>query len=150
MMGNGFGYLSVNPLFGVGPYQWRMLNMADGDTYFNTWHIHNSLLHISVELGLIAALMLLVIVVRFFLKRRNPEQRGGFIAFFVHNMFDTSFFFPAITGLMMMTAAPRERRGRACAAHRSRFLPESLPWGLPSLPSATRWESREVEPWETM
>lgn len=117
MMGNGFGYLSVNPLFGVGPYQWRMLNMADGDTYFNTWHIHNSLLHISVELGLIAALMLLVIVVRFFLKRRNPEQRGGFIAFFVHNMFDTSFFFPAITGFMMVTAgSPRETGACLCGA----------------------------------
>ena len=117
MMGNGFGYLSVNPLFGIGPYQWRMLNMADGDTYFNTWHIHNSLLHISVELGLIAALMLLVIVVRFFLKRRNPEQRGGFIAFFVHNMFDTSFFFPAITGLMMVTAgSPRETGACLCGA----------------------------------
>ena len=59
--------------------------------------------------------MLLVIVVRFFLKRRNPEQRGGFIAFFVHNMFDTSFFFPAITGLMMVTAgSPRETGACLC------------------------------------
>lgn len=108
MIQNGIGYLSVNPLFGVGAYQWRVLNMMDGDLYFNTWHIHNSLLHIAVELGIIAALMLLVIVVRFFVKRRDPEQRGAFVAFIVHNMLDTSLFFPAIGSLLMVTAgSPR-------------------------------------------
>lgn len=108
MIQNGIGYLSVNPLFGVGAYQWRVLNMMDGDLYFNTWHIHNSLLHIAVELGVIAALMLLVVAVRFFVKRRDPEQRGAFVAFIVHNMLDTSLFFPAIGSLLMVTAgSPR-------------------------------------------
>lgn len=108
MIQNGIGYLSVNPLFGVGAYQWRVLNMMDGDLYFNTWHIHNSLLHIAVELGVIAALMLLVVAVRFFVKRRDPEQRGAFVAFIVHNMLDASLFFPAIGSLLMVTAgSPR-------------------------------------------
>lgn len=108
MIQNGIGYLGVNPLFGIGPYQWRMYNMLDADTYFNTWHIHNSLLHVSVELGIIAALMLVVIAVRFFVKRRDPAQRGGAIAFIVHNMMDTSFFFPCVTGLLLVTVgSPR-------------------------------------------
>ena len=108
MISNGIGYLGVNPLFGIGPYQWRIFNMMDGDLYFNTWHIHNSLLHIAVELGIIAALMLVVIAVRFFIKRRDPEQRGAFIAFIVHNMLDTSFFFPVNASLLMVTAgSPR-------------------------------------------
>lgn len=108
MIQNGIGYLGLNPLFGVGPYQWRVLNMMDGDLYFNTWHIHNSLLHIAVELGIVAALMLLVIVVRFFVKRRNPAQRGAFVAFVVHNMLDTSFFFPVNASLLMVAAgSPR-------------------------------------------
>lgn len=108
MIQNGIGYLAVNPLFGVGPYQWRTLNMMDGDLYFNTWHIHNSLLHVAVELGIIAAIMLVVIAVRFFIKRREPGQRGAFIAFIVHNMFDTSFFFPVTASLLMVTAgSPR-------------------------------------------
>ncbi|MEI3377179.1 MAG: hypothetical protein V8R08_05015 [Coriobacteriales bacterium] len=108
MIANGIGYLGLNPLFGVGPYQWRVLNMMDGDLYFNTWHIHNSLLHVAVELGVVAALMLLVIVVRFFVKRRDPAQRGAFVAFIVHNMLDTSFFFPVTASFLMVTAgSPR-------------------------------------------
>ena len=110
MIQNGIGYLSVNPLFGVGPFQWRPLNMMDGDLYFNTWHIHNTLLHTAVELGIIAALMLVVVAVRFFVKRRNPEQRGSFIAFIAHNMMDPSFFFSVVPGFLMVTAcSPRER-----------------------------------------
>ena len=50
MMRNGMGYLAENPLLGVGPYQWRLLNLADGDKYFNTWHIHNVLIHVGVEM----------------------------------------------------------------------------------------------------
>ena len=108
MIQNGISYLAVNPLLGVGPYQWRTLNMMDGDLYFNTWHIHNSLVHVVVELGIIAAIMLIVIAVRFFIKRREPEQRGAFIAFIIHNMFDTSFFFPVTASLLMVTAgSPR-------------------------------------------
>ena len=48
MMRNGLGYLFREPVLGLGPYQWRYFNMSDGYIYFNTWYIHNSLLHIGV------------------------------------------------------------------------------------------------------
>ncbi len=46
MMSNGLSYCWQNPLWGVGPYQWRGLNMQDADKFFNTWHIHNAFIHV--------------------------------------------------------------------------------------------------------
>lgn len=86
MIRNGLGYLGVDPLLGVGPYQWRRLNLQDADTYFNTWHIHNVFVHVGVELGLIAMAMLAIAVVRHFRKREDPAQRGAFSAALVHNL----------------------------------------------------------------
>lgn len=139
MIQNGIGYLSVNPLFGVGAYQWRVLNMMDGDLYFNTWHIHNSLLHIAVELGVIAALMLLVVAVRFFVKRRDPEQRGAFVAFIVHNMLDTSLFFPAIGSLLMVTAGSPRTTGALLYGASVKVLAGAFALVLGTLAACIAW-----------
>lgn len=112
MIRNGLGYLGVDPLLGVGPYQWRRLNLQDGDTYFNTWHIHNVFVHVGVELGLIAMAMLLLIVVRHLRKREAPAQRGAFAAALTHNLMDTSFFYIATVPFLMMTAESASRDSR--------------------------------------
>ena len=112
MIRNGLGYLGVDPLLGVGPYQWRRLNLQDADTYFNTWHIHNVFVHVGVELGLIAMAMLAIAVVRHFRKREDPAQRGAFSAALVHNLMDTSFFYMATVPFLIMTAGDDEGKKR--------------------------------------
>lgn len=104
MMGNGIGYLGNNPLTGVGPGQWRALNLADADTYFNTNHIHNLFIHAGVEFGILAMLALVVITVRCFLKRYEFAQHGEDAAFLTHVMMDTGFFFLGVTGMFILTA----------------------------------------------
>ena len=117
MMRNGLGYILEDPLLGVGPYQWRTLNLYDSDTYFNTWHIHNALIHVGVETGLIAMALLIWVIIRFYMKKETPSQRAGFTALVFHNMMDTSFFYPSIVMLTMMTAVnPGERGKRAGGA----------------------------------
>ncbi|MCM1237240.1 MAG: hypothetical protein NC489_44800, partial [Ruminococcus flavefaciens] len=106
MMRNGLGYLTVNPLLGVGPHQWRLLNLQDADTYFNTWHIHNVLIHVAVELGIPAMAALLIVAVRAY--RKKGPNRAGFTAYVVHNLMDTSFFYLGVTSLtMLFTGEPR-------------------------------------------
>lgn len=112
MMASALRYLTVNPLLGVGPYQWRLLDLYDGGTYFNTWHIHNALLHVGVEMGWIAMAMLTVVVVRAFRKRAEPPVRAEFAAFCVHNMMDTSFFYLGITALVLIVAGNPRSGGR--------------------------------------
>ena len=112
MIRNGLGYLGADPLLGVGPYQWRRLNLQDGDTYFNTWHIHNIFVHVGVELGLIAMAMLIAVVVRHFRKREDPAQRGAFCAALTHNLMDTSFFYIATVPFLIMIAAKDEEKTR--------------------------------------
>lgn len=102
MMQNGLSYFAKNPLLGVGPYQWRILNLHDSSKYFNTWHIHNVFIHVGVEQGWIALAMLLIIAVRFYRKIRQPSARAGFTAFCFHNMIDTSFFYMGIFSLTML------------------------------------------------
>lgn len=109
MMRNGLRYIFVNPLFGVGPYQWRLLNLQDADTYFNTWHIHNIPIHIAVELGLPALAALVIIAVHTY--RKNGTNRAGFAAMLCHCMIDTGFFFPGIMSLMMVTVGEPEKGG---------------------------------------
>ena len=104
MMQNGLHYLPQSPLLGVGPYKWRYLNLADSDRYFNTWHIHNLLLHAGVEFGWIAMGMLLMIGGRAFQKKTEPSAKAGFTAFCIHNMIDTSFFYLGITSLTLLAA----------------------------------------------
>ena len=102
MMRNGWGYFMRNPLFGVGPFQWRMLNYADGDKYFNTWHIHNIPIHMAVEFGIFAVLVLVIIFTRVLLKKENRRIRPAATAFIVHNLMDTSFFYFVNTSLLML------------------------------------------------
>ena len=113
MMRNGLGYITDFPLLGIGPYQWRRLNLYDGDTYFNTWHIHNIFLHVGVELGLVALGMLLITLVRHALKQEDGPQRGEFVAAITHNLMDTSFFYMATVPFLIMTSAKDEKRTRA-------------------------------------
>lgn len=120
MMRNGLGYLTANPLLGVGPYRWRLLNMADGDTYFNTWHIHNIPLHIGVELGWIAMAAAVLLIFRALGKRgRNV---AGLTAFFFHNLMDTSFFYMGTTAMALFTAGEPERGGRQLSKAASRLF----------------------------
>lgn len=106
MMSNGLSYCWQNPLWGVGPYQWRGLNMQDADKFFNTWHIHNAFIHVWVELGLLAAVALFILAVRICLKHlRQPAARAEFGAFLTHSMLDTSFFYLGITALVLLTVA---------------------------------------------
>lgn len=110
MMRNGVGYLTADPLLGVGPYQWRELNLADADTYFNTWHIHNVPLHIGVELGLLALAAVVLIILRTLLKKgRNV---AGFAAFLLHNLMDTSFFYMGTTTSVLFTVGEPEKGGK--------------------------------------
>lgn len=104
MMQNGLHYLTRSPLLGIGPYKWRYLDLADGDKYFNTWHIHNVLLHAGVEFGWIAMGMLLLVGGRAFQKKTEPWAKAGLAAFCAHNMIDTSFFYLGITSLTLLTA----------------------------------------------
>lgn len=101
MMKNGLNYILVNPLFGIGPFQWRMLNMADADKYFNTWHIHNVLIHVAVEFGWIAAAALVMIAIRLFTKHKGVYQKAALAAFVCHNMIDTSFFLVGVTCILV-------------------------------------------------
>lgn len=109
MMRNGLGYLTVNPLLGVGPYQWRLLNLRDADTYFNTWHIHNIPIHIAVELGLPALAALLVVAVRAY-QKKGPN-RAGFTALVCHSLMDTGFFYLGTMSLLTATVAEPKRGG---------------------------------------
>lgn len=113
MIQDGIGYVSVDPLFGIGPFQWHHINHELGDPFPTAALIHSTLASVAVEIGLIALAALLIVVVRFFVKRREPWQRGAFIAFLVQNLFDLGFYFPAVTGLLMVTVAT-PRRGGVC------------------------------------
>lgn len=122
MMKNGLGYIGRNPVFGVGPYQWRGLNLQDSDIYFNTWHIHNVFIHIGVELGLVAMAMLVVLVVRHFLKRGEDEMKPASAAFLVHNMMDTDFFFEAVPILALLMVSRPKSGGRKIKAAAARLI----------------------------
>ncbi len=103
MIRNGIRYLGMKPLLGVGPYQWRILNLYDGDKYFHTYHIHNLFVHVGVEMGLPAMAMLAVITIRILKKEKCAAGKAGFIAFLVHNLMDTSFFYMGITTAAMLS-----------------------------------------------
>lgn len=103
MIRNSFKYLFKNPLLGIGSYQWRIFNLYDSDKYFNTWHIHNSFLHIGVEYGLIAMFLLIVLSIKIFRNIQERELKALFIAFIFHNLIDTSFFYLGILLLFMIS-----------------------------------------------
>lgn len=114
--------LTANPLLGVGPYRWRFLDMYDGGTYYNTWHIHNVLLHVGVELGLAAMIMLAAVAVRFLCKKKDPAVKAGFAAFFLHNMMDTGFFYLGITAMVLLAVGNPRSGGKTVRAGIMRVL----------------------------
>ncbi len=122
MMRNGLGYFFVNPILGVGPQHWRVLNMQDSDKYFNTWHIHNIFIHVGVELGLVALAMLLIIVVRHYRKPEGHAQRGGFTAALVHSFMDTTFLYVAAVPFVMLTSGNDETRRQTLGVAVTRSL----------------------------
>lgn len=128
MMASGLRYLTLNPLLGVGPFQWRLLDLNDGGKYFNTWHIHNAILHTGVEMGWIAMGALILIALRV-LKKASPSGRALAAVFLVHNMIDTSFFYLGITALVLAAAGGFRAEGRSLGNGTSKLL-FALPAGL--------------------
>ena len=110
MMRNGLGYFFHDPLFGLGPFQWRFYNLADGDMYFNSWYIHNTLIHIGVEFGLIAFAMAVFLLVRRY--QKGGSGLPGFTAFLAHNMLDIAYFYPGIAAIALFTTVDPGDRGR--------------------------------------
>ncbi len=122
MMRNGLGYFFVNPILGVGPQQWRILNLQDSDKYFNTWHIHNIFIHVGVELGLVALAMLLIIVLRHYKKKESAAQRSGFTAALVHSFMDTTFLYVAAVPFVMLTTEDDEAKKQVISEKVTRLI----------------------------
>lgn len=122
MMQSGLRYMLTDPLLGVGPYRWRLLDYSDGGIYFNTWHIHNLFIHIGVELGLVAMTALILVAVRHFLKRGEPSAKAGSAAFLLHCMLDTGFFYESIPALTLLTVGRPRERGRQLGPISSRAV----------------------------
>ena len=97
---------------GVGPFQWRLLDLHDGGTYFNTWHIHNAVLHVGVEMGWIAMAALVIIALRVLARPASPGGRALAAAYLAHNMLDTSFFYLGVTALALTAAGGLEQEGQ--------------------------------------
>ncbi len=112
MMGSGLSYLTKSPLFGVGSFRWRILDLNDGGKYFNTWHIHNIPIHIGVEMGWFAMGMAVLTGLRGLCKKKAPTLRAGTAAFLFHNMIDTSFFYLGITALALAATGEPGAGGR--------------------------------------
>ena len=112
MMKTGFGYMLGNPLTGVGPMRWHLMNMFDGDNYFNTWYIHDMFIHIGAELGVIAAILLLIVMVRSLIKQRQPETLAGIAALTFHYSIDVGFAYMGIAAtaiLLLGTPCGKEK-----------------------------------------
>ncbi len=112
MMRNGLSYLARAPVLGVGPFRWRVLNLADSDKYFNTWHIHNVLLHVGVELGWISMAMLALAAARACIKRHDRSLKAELAAFCTHSLMDTGFFYLGITSLALLTIGEPGQGGK--------------------------------------
>ena len=112
MMASGLRYLPAEPLWGVGPLRWRLLDLNDGGKYFNTWHIHNIPLHVGVEMGWIAMAAIVLAGLRGLGRKQSPPLRAGTAAFLFHNLMDTSFFYLGITALALTAESQPEAGGR--------------------------------------
>lgn len=112
MMKNGVSYFKVNPIFGIGPSNWRQLNLYDSDMYFNVNHIHNAFIHVGAEQGLIAMAMLIVLAFRCLIKNKRLYARADWAAFIFHNMVDAAFFNIKITSLAIMSGGEPAQGGK--------------------------------------
>ncbi len=112
MMRDGANYIFVNPLFGIGSYNWRHINTLSGGKIFGTAQIHNAFLHTGVELGIPAMLSLVIATAMNLLKKKNIYSRAADFAFFLHNLVDVVFFNTAITSLLIASNSEPEVKGR--------------------------------------
>lgn len=119
MMENGIGYLLYYPLIGLGYEQWPLYNLQDADMYFNVAQIHNTVIHVGVEFGLLAmAAMVYLIVHRFW---KGGDNTPGALAFVAHSMLDNPLFTRmALFGLLVCTT-PR-RKGVCLDAFEARVI----------------------------
>lgn len=111
MMKNGISYFKVNPIFGIGPSNWRQLNLYDSDMYFNVSHIHNAFIHVGTEQGLVAMAMLIILAVRCLIKNKRLYARAEWAAFILHNLVDAAFFNIKITSLVIMSGGEPAQGG---------------------------------------
>ena len=122
MMKNGVSYFKVNPIFGIGPSNWRQLNLYDGDIYFNVNHIHNAFIHVGTEQGLVAMLMLIIIAVRCLIKNKRLYGRAEWVAFLLHNMVDAAFFNIKITSIVIMSGGEPAQGGKRLNALTTKIM----------------------------
>lgn len=112
MIRSGFNYLKVNPLLGVGSYNWRHLNFLDSDKTFGTNHIHNAFINVGVELGIPAMLMLIIISVRFLVKQKSVFGGVATAVFIIHNLMDVVFFNVSVTAFLFAAEGELGYSGR--------------------------------------
>ena len=122
MMRNGIHYLLRYPVLGIGPGQWRIYNRFSNEKYFNTWYIHNSLIHVGAELGVTAMALLLAVVVRILKKDLKPWAKAGCIAFFFHNLIDTVFFHTGAMTLAIVAFCEPDLQEKELKGHTAKLL----------------------------
>ena len=111
MMENGLGYIRENPVFGVGPRQWHLLNAFDPEKYFNTWYIHDVYLHIGVELGVCAMFLVLAVTARGLWKKRPPALRAGLAALMIHYCLEVGFVYMGVAAAAISLLGIPEKKG---------------------------------------
>ena len=112
MMQDGARYFSVNPIFGIGSYNWRHINTVSGGKIFGTTQIHNTFLHTGVEMGIPAMLSLAAIAITGLLKNKNIYARAADFAFFLHSLADVIFFNVGTTSLLIASNGEPSLKGR--------------------------------------
>lgn len=113
MILDGCSYL-FKDVFGVGPMNWRGLDISDGGIYYGTWFIHNVYIHIGVEMGILVLMCFVWVTVWFFSRcifiKRTDIGVGNAIAFFIHSLFDIAFFRICIPVEVMLSCSNVEER----------------------------------------
>ena len=91
-----------NPIVGIGPLSFNMVNALSQGKYFNTYYIHNLWIHNSTELGILAAILLVIIFIKALKIKKTPEAQSGLIATTIHYFMDVGFMYLGITTLLMI------------------------------------------------
>lgn len=108
MSGNAISHMGDSPLLGLGPHQWRGVNLLDDDKYYNTWYIHFVWLHVGVELGVPAMMVFTALSYSGLRRKSTTAWKACYIAFLAHGLFDADFFYTCIPTLLMLTAEQKE------------------------------------------
>lgn len=122
MMRAGISYILRAPVFGVGSLQWHLLDMSDGGKYFNTWYIHDMFIHIGVEIGIPAMLLLIAASVGILRKRRPPELTAGVVALMLHYVLDVGFVFAGIAATAEILLGTRGEQEKTFSSAASKFI----------------------------